>query len=105
MANHNWYIGQDIVCIKTFKNILKEGDTFVIKALQSAVCKCDMVIIDIGMKTDFEQGCCSLCHTMNIELHGIHWMHEKYFAPLDTLTDISEIQEILNQPIEQLFKI
>lgn len=97
--NHNWYIGQDIVCIESYLNYLQEGDLFVIKALQSAVCKCSMVIIDIGKITDFELGACSICGTRDIQLHGVHWMHEKYFAPLDTLTDISEIEELLKQPI------
>ena len=106
MANHNWYIGQDIVCIKTHsQGVVKEGNVYTIKSLSGALCKCSHVMIDVGIKQDYELGECPNCKTHNIPLNGIMWIYEALFAPLDTLTDISEIEEILNQPIEQLFQI
>lgn len=101
MANHNWYIGQDIVCIKTHsRGLIKEGDIFNIKALMN----CCQVSIDIGVLSPNGLTHCSSCKKIFYP-YPYHWFSERLFAPLDTLTDISEIQEILNQPIEQIFQI
>ena len=101
MANHNWYIGQDIVCIKTHpEGLVKEGEIYTIKAL----CKCCNINIQVGVKSPTGLSYCIYCDK-NFYPDTYQWFSEIRFAPLDTLTDISEIEEILNQPIEQLFKI
>lgn len=107
MANHNWYIGQDIVCIKTHsRGHVKEGETYIIKSLREGFCKCTKVQISIGMKSNNNYQSCTRCGiTMVKKGDNSIWFSERLFAPLDSLTDISEIQEILNQPIEQLFQI
>ena len=105
MANHNWYIGQDIVCIKTHsKGVVKEGNVYTIKSLQSSTCNCQKVYIDVGNTHKYNNMQCGVCDTIFIS-NCIYWHSETLFAPLDTLTDISEIEEILNLPIEQLFKL
>lgn len=94
-----------IVCIKTTaKQNVKEGEIFTIKSL-CRLCNCDIVAIDIGLRTHFELGTCSICRLSDIPINHIWWLHEMYFAPLDTLTDLTEINEILSQPVEELFKI
>ena len=103
---HNWHIGQDIVCIKTHSTgLVKEGDVFTIKGLREGYCKCSKVQINIGFTSIIKKEQCRVCSvTRNCE-DNFHWLTENLFAPLDTLTDISEIEEILSQPIESLFKV
>jgi len=100
--NHNWYIGQDIVCINTHsKGIVKDGEVYTIQGLRQ---RCCCIEINVGISLfSIMQRCKDCGH--RIESDGIWWLHEHRFAPLDTLTDISEIEEILSQPIESLFKI
>jgi len=106
--NHNWYIGMDIVCIKTHsEGVVKEGEVFTIKALRKPCCN---VQIDIGKDLNYTGGTfstsCAVCKKItNNGTDATAWISHRLFAPLDTLTDISEIEEILNQPIEELFKI
>lgn len=108
--SHNFHIGQDVVCIKTHsEGIVKKGSVYVIKGLKLGCCT---IFVDVGIKAPnlngsgtFEVNCfkckkITYCHTDNT-----HWIGASLFAPLDTLTDISEIEEILNQPIEELFKV
>jgi len=103
--SHNFHIGQDVVCIKTHSNNkVKEGDVFTIKALKAGFCNCTKVLVHIGQ---FDKGIierCPDCNITNKAVDDIRWFCASLFAPLDTLTDISEIEEILNQPIEELFK-
>ena len=106
MANHNWYIGQDIVCIKTHsEGVVKGGEIFHIKSLKIGFCKCVDVLIDVGQYASNIIVECSDCNITIKATDNIRWLADDLFAPLDTLTDISEIEEILNQPIEQLFQI
>lgn len=104
--NHNWFINQDIVCIKTHsQGLVKEGDVFTIKGLREGYCKCTKVQINIGFTSIATTNKCSICHVGVKNTDSFSWLSENLFAPLDTLTDISEIEEILSQPIESLFKV
>lgn len=104
----NWHIGMDIVCIKTHsKGLIKEGDIFTIESLRQGCCS---IQIDIGIN-DTDEACnyttiCTDCGgIINNGSSSTLWFHECLFAPLDSLVNISEIEEILSQPIETLFEI
>lgn len=107
---HNWYINQDIVCIKTHSmGMAEKGEVHNIKSLRKPCCN---VQIDIGKKYRREDRFfkyVTVCRRCGKETDNgtdnTAWISEKLFAPLDSLTDISEIEEILSQPIETLFKI
>jgi len=97
----NWYIGQDIVCIKTHSvGLVKEGNTFTIKGLREGFCKCYKTLINVGVSHPNSTGMvgCNICNN-GFQAHGIAWFDEKLFAPLDTLCNISELTEILTEPI------
>ena len=102
----NWHIGQDIVCIKNHsQGIVKKGETFIITGIKKGCCK---ILIDIGyIVKDFEgsnlfQIPCDNCKKiLFVGSDNTHWLNEELFAPLDTLIDISEIEEIINEPLYQ----
>ena len=97
--SYNFYIGQDIVCIKTHsQGLVKEGDIFTVKGVKASFCKCKIVILNVGLLSKSIYAHCAVCEC-EIESDMYHWFSESLFAPLDTLTDISEIEEILNEPI------
>ena len=99
----NWYIGQEIVAIRTHNdNLYKRGQDFIIKGLSLTTCRCNYVLIDVGIPYDYEKfaGCmkCDKCGcTCNV--NGFYLFHENRFAPLDQ--DISELTELLSQPVKQ----
>ena len=114
----NWYVNQEIVCIENHsKRIVKEGELFTIRAIKKNECyKCfDGLVFDVGIKSDMRAkdgsfiplGAMMQCNSSHGIIHfqdGIYWLSEKLFKPLDELADISELTEILSQPIEELFK-
>ena len=101
MANHNWYIGQDVVCIKSHSmGLVKEGEIFTIQSLR----KCCRVSMQVGVRCPNESSHCGKCYEVFCP-SSMQWFSETLFAPLDTLTDISEIEEILKQPIETLYQL
>lgn len=108
---HNWYIGQTIVCIKTHSlGVVKEGEVFTIKDLRKSICKCTGIEINVGIICDGNSGDsymikCRDCNTSVIEDSPIYWFCESLFAPLDTLVDISEIEELLSQPIYKTYDL
>ena len=109
--SHNFHIGQDVVCIKTHsKGIVKEGDVFTVKGLRESTCKCNDIEIHVGIYDTLGynsyRNSCMICGWQGeLTTSNVWWFSNILFAPLDTLTDISEIEEILNQPIEELFKV
>ena len=106
MANHNWKIGQDIVCIKTHSNgVVMEGEIYTIKALKEGFCRCGLIVIHIGKFSKGMYDICPDCKATARATDDILWLWDGLFAPLDTLTDISEIEAILSQPIETLYQI
>lgn len=88
-----FYIGQDIVCIKDHsKGKVKKGEVYNIKSLRMVCCEVeiDVGIVDIGETTKCRCGFSS-------SNHGIYWLSESLFKPLDELSDISELLEVLNK--------
>ena len=86
-----WHIGQDIVCIKSHsKGLVKEGDVFTIKGIRGLCCE---TVFDIGKHTDCIFGLCECGELW--DTHLIAWFNAKLFKPLDELSDISELLEVL----------
>ena len=104
----NWYIGQDIVCIRTHsKGFVTKDNVYTIKSLKQGCCG---IYIDIGFtaldKASEYSTYCNRCNTISSNGSSpILWFHEGLFVPLNSLVNISEIEEILLQPIETLFKV
>ena len=95
----NWYIGQEIVAIRNHpQRYFKKGNTFKIVGLQQGVCGCAGVDINIGFGGNtWKMQYCNKCGQTYDTNSTIIWFGEKNFAPLDQ--DISELTEILEQPI------
>ena len=86
--SHNWYVGQDIVCIKSHsKGIVKNGEVYTIQALMKPCCS---VQIDIGARGGLARSRC-VCKNIIGEPDNVFWLGEHRFVPLDEITDISEI--------------
>lgn len=102
----NWYIGQEIVCVKTHvERVVVRGRTYTIKSLREGVCPCDAgILIDVGVPHDpsrfTEYSRCSKCGHRYYS-GSTFWLVERHFAPLDQ--DISELTEILEK--ENVVKI
>jgi len=93
-----WYIGQPVVAITNHsQGCFKKGQEFTIRGLQSNVCKCNDVEIDVGVRADIQVNEWVRCEQCNALYYStaIWWFAEDKFAPLDT--DISELTEILTQ--------
>lgn len=87
----NWYINQDIVCIKTHsKGYVKEGRVYTIKGLKR--CKCGVVNIDIGVSNGVGNIQCTPCGNWFKTL-GEFYFSEHLFAPLEY--DKQAIEELL----------
>ena len=91
-----WYIGQDIVCIKTHADgVVKEGEVYTIRSLEQGCC---FIHIDVGKKFPrLGYTHCTKCGKDKKELTLTWWLKETYFKPLGELSDISEILEHLEQ--------
>lgn len=98
----NWYIGQDIVVIKDHRDkVVVEGEVYTIRGIRPSICRCKEYELDIGKNTGHKETYCSKCYGTG-ESNGIYWLSEKLFQPLDSLSDISELKEIVENP-EPLF--
>jgi hypothetical protein len=90
-----WYIGQEIVCIKTHPlKIVKRGQIYIIKGLKKSDCSCNKIIIDVGFKAKFKSTYCLLC-LQDSSHDSIYWLCETRFAPLEYNSDaIEELKNI-----------
>ena len=94
----NWYIGQEIICVKNQINgLLTKGKVYTIKSLCESRCNCPGVDIYVGIHADRVRWSpnvrCTVCLFEGTQPDMALWTNEKYFAPLDQ--DISELTEIL----------
>jgi len=88
-----WYIGQPIVAIRNHsQGIFKKGQEFSISGIRLCPCGCNMIQIDISIKSGTEWECDKSKYR---EHTAIWWLSERNFAPLDQ--DISELTEILTK--------
>lgn len=94
----NFYVGQDIVAIRNHSNgMFKEGDVFHIKGLKQGCCERGKLKIDIGHYLEDTHTFCTHCKRKNNP--GIQWYNSDSFKPLDSLVNIDELTEVLNEPI------
>ncbi len=101
--SYNFHIRQDVVAIVNHsQGYFKENDTFKIKSLKINDCKCTYTLVDIGLYADKNILECPDCGFTSIKKDNTCWFASKCFAPLDELTDISELQEVLEQPLFQV---
>lgn len=91
-----WNINQYIVCIKTPKSgVVKEGLVYTIKGLKYFCC--NTVTIDVGLYGGFAIEACRKCGDVKKATDDKYWLSESLFKPLDELSDISELLEVLNK--------
>lgn len=93
--NIDYIIGDDIVYIGNGKNGIKEGETFVAKELLTG-CIHYPYLVDVGFRNSFGTKC-EFCNKI-INISNIHYADGAKFKKLDTLVNISELTEILEQP-------
>ena len=94
----SWYIGQEIVCIKTHsQGVVKRGQIYTIKGLRNGICECSPVQIDVGIKAKAAFDTCNDCGVEVLTTSEIWWFHESLFAPLEYNQEA--IDELLKEPI------
>lgn len=92
-----FYIGCDVVCLKTKEGFFKKGDIVKIKGLKDGCCSETKLSVDVGVYIKNSRTYCSGCGTKNE--FGVQWYCSSLFIPLDDMVDISELTEVLNEPI------
>lgn len=106
--SYNFYIGQDVVAVRdSAYGAFKKDELFTIIGLRSAICTCNHIEVDIGKMVHIPIGCiaksvCNACNANIVDNSEIHWLSARNFAPLDELTNIDELKEVLEQPIYQV---
>jgi hypothetical protein len=93
----NWYIGQEIVCIKSHSNLaVIKGKIYTINGIVKPCCD---VLLDVGITIHTPLVQCSICKGLRYA-NGDEWyLSESLFAPL---MDISELTEILERKEEKV---
>ena len=101
--SYNFHIGQDVVALKDHDvAYYKKDSIYNIYALTRSNCNC-APLLDIGCRYNGAYNSnCPVCNTNTTITSGIIWFCTEDFAPLDELTDISELQEVLEQPLFQV---
>ena len=96
-----WYIGQEIVCVRTHsRGIVKSGEIYKIVGLSTSKCKCsNLKLIDVGVKATADFGRCGICDTRYPKIKDAWWLGEILFAPLEY--DQNEIEKLLEIKIEE----
>lgn len=102
MDKIDYTIGDEIVCIRTHPmNVVNEGNIYFCKGILPSDCKCNLYMVDVGIRNPngINPGGahCPNCKT-NYEDDGIYWLNAARFKKLDTLVNISELLEVLEQP-------
>ncbi len=95
---NQWYIGQEIVCIKTHSNSLViEGRTYTVASLMQGCCE---VKIDVGIPRTISCIRCPPCNAHYGYNDGIRWLSERLFAPLEY--DSQAISELISNKVPSL---
>lgn len=101
MSKLDYTIGDEIVCIKNHSDgIVKEGEIYICKALLHEKCKCGGYIVDVGIReSPNETGkvWCIDCNS-SYDDDSIWYIDASLFKKLDTLVNINELLEVLEQP-------
>jgi hypothetical protein len=94
----NWYIGQEIVCIKSHtKNIVIKGKTYTIRRISPGPCRHSTVILDVGFKTKEGYSSCNKCLVRMKDEQKAYWLSETLFAPIEY--DNKSIEELLTEAV------
>jgi hypothetical protein len=93
----NWYIGQEIVCIKTHsKGMVTKGRVYTIDALSIGCC---VTIISVGIPSLAAGYRCSSCGALTLKADSKYWFSELLFAPLEfnqeAIDELMELPQIL----------
>ena len=80
-----WIVGKKIMAIKNHsQGAFKEGDVFVLKGVYENVCKCPLLKLDIGKRTNKFISKCPICQDkILLETHNKWLFNENLFKPLD----------------------
>jgi hypothetical protein len=92
-------IGKKVICIRTHsQGVVVEGKIYMIRDLR-ACSTCNVLQIDVGIKSNNVLGFC-ICKNKN-PTHGIHWLSNKLFRPLDESFAESVLENIMEQIAEE----
>lgn len=95
-------VGKDVVALRNSPyGDYKKDDVFPLIGIKISECKCNTLDLNIGQTfdNDNENLYCDVCNTSYHENSAIWWKDSIDFAPLDSLTNIDELTEILEQPL------
>jgi hypothetical protein len=96
----DFYIGQEVVCIKPIGQLVKDR-AYTVKAIRQEECGCGGLLLDVGLTIPrYYTTSCMKCDQRYARGDGIAWKAHTRFTPLDELADIRELTEILEQKIE-----
>lgn len=91
--SNNFKIGEPVVCIKTHPSgVIKENETYTCVDLKLSSCNCAL-LIKIDKPMNFTKYQCRKCREIR-DFDG--YIDSGRFVPLDTLVNISELDDILN---------
>jgi hypothetical protein len=92
-------IGKKVICVKTHsQGVVAEGKIYMIRDLRTCP-TCNVLQIDVGVKSNNVLGFC-ICKNKN-PTHGIHWLSNKLFRPLDESFAESVLENIMEQIAEE----
>lgn len=106
----NWYIGQEIVCVKNHSDgydvwfELTVGESYLVKGLKSCPCGCNHIYIAVGVTcVDPSDIFCEITESpLGEVVEGEQiFFTELYFAPLDTLDEQIKEAFTTSLPIPQ----
>ena len=101
MDKIDYTTGDEIVCIKSHsEGVVKENELYICKAILHEKCRCSGYIVDIGIRESPDETgkiFCPDCNTI-YEDDGIWYINATLFKKLDTLVNINELLEVLEQP-------
>lgn len=92
----NWYIGQEIVAVKSYQPFFKKGDEFTIDGMLNNVCKCGGCVLSIGTpNTNRWPQYCGECGCEEIDLpRSTIWFKSFFFAPKQRTYSEAEIEAV-----------
>ena len=103
MKSIDYTIGDDIVCINDKKHStnakppeVKEGTVYKCIGLRICPCGCNGYEVNIGLITNHTH---IKCTNIYRETSKFTWKRASRFKKLDTLVDISELTDILQEPV------
>jgi hypothetical protein len=89
---------EEVMCVDASEvSSLKEGEIYSITAMQKCICGCGSTVLDVGIVSPNPKSICLVSRRIIENETTVWWFRASRFAPIDT--DISELTEVLTQPI------